>query len=222
MAEGLSYSSEPSLNPWWRIGDVCVLGLWTVIIAFTINHHEKWADESQAWLIARDLDLRTIWFHELRYEGSPGLWHTILWVTQHIFHASYGALSYLGAFFAFAGIVALLFISPFPRPIRWLMAFGYYFVYQYAVVARSYVLFPLCCFLVARQFRDIERPHLFALALAPLASLTTHGSLMALALAFAYAIRFQEQWSQHNKETRRRFAISVAAIANRLRVSLLC
>ena len=57
---------------------------------------QKWADEAQAWLIDRDLDLKTIWFHELRYEGSPGLWHTILWVAQHVFHARYDGLGYIG------------------------------------------------------------------------------------------------------------------------------
>ena len=201
-----------SLNPWWRIGDFGVLGLWIVAVSYAIGYHEKWADEAQAWLIARDLDLGTIWFHELRYEGSPGLWHTILWVAQHVFHARYGALSALGACFAFAGVVVLLFVSPFPRPIRWLMAFSYFFVYQYAVVARSYVLFPLVCFVAARQFRDLRRPQLFALTLVPLANLTAHGSVMALGLALAYAIRFLKQWSQHDDKTRKWFAISVAGI----------
>jgi len=56
-----------------RIGDFGVLGLWIAVVSFTIGYHEKWADEAQAWLIARDLDLRTIWFHELRYEGTPVL-----------------------------------------------------------------------------------------------------------------------------------------------------
>src|SRR5271157_3733077 len=144
----------PSQVPWWRIADFGVLGLWIVTVAFTLRYHEKWADEAQAWLLARDLDLRTLWFHELRYEGSPGLWHTILWVAQRVFHARYDSIGYIGAVCALAGVAALLFLSPFPRPIRWLMALSYFFVYQYAVIARSYVLFPLFCLIAARQFRD--------------------------------------------------------------------
>jgi len=202
-----------SVNPWCRIADFGVLGLWIVAVSLAISYHEKWADEGQAWLIARDLDLGAIWFHELRYEGSPGLWHTILWVAQHVFHARYGAISFLGASFAFAGIVVLLFLSPFPRPIRWLMAFSYFFVYQYAVIARPYVLFPLFCLLAARQFRDLRRPQLFALALVPLANLTAHGSLVALGLGLPYAIRFLKRWSHHDGKTRKWFAISVAGIA---------
>src|ERR1700739_158444 len=76
-----------SSHRWWRIADCGVLGLWIAIVTFTIRYHEKWADEAQAWLLARDLDLKTLWFHELRYEGSPGLWHTILWIARHWFGA---------------------------------------------------------------------------------------------------------------------------------------
>ena len=72
---------------WEKIGNAVALLLYSGVVLFTLGHHEKWSDEAQAWLIARDLDLKTIWFHELRYEGSPGLWHTILWVAQHWFHA---------------------------------------------------------------------------------------------------------------------------------------
>ncbi|MGB8724740.1 MAG: hypothetical protein WCD15_18440, partial [Terriglobales bacterium] len=105
-----SAAAPSSMERWWTIADLTVLGVYSTLVFWTIQYHEKWADEAQAWLIARDLDLRTIWFHELRYEGSPGLWHTILWVAQHVFHARYGALSFLGASCAVAGVVALLFV----------------------------------------------------------------------------------------------------------------
>src|SRR5579871_6286134 len=74
-----SHEAPTTAARWWRIADFGVLGVWMAVVAFTLQYHEKWADEAQAWLIARDLNLKTIWFHELRYEGSPGLWHTILW-----------------------------------------------------------------------------------------------------------------------------------------------
>ena len=101
-------SAPPS--PWWRIADFAVFSLWVAIVAFILPYHEKWADEAQAWLIARDLALRTIWFHELRYEGSPGLWHTILWVAQHVFHARYGALCVLAR-----GLGVAVALSILPR-----------------------------------------------------------------------------------------------------------
>ncbi len=206
-------SSSPNSANWWRVGDFCVLGLWIAITTFTLNYHEKWADEAQAWLLARDLPLSKLWLHELRYEGSPGLWHTILWVAQHIFHARYGALGYIGATFALAGICVLLFATPFPHWVRWLTAFSFFFLYQYAVIARSYVLFALFCFLAVQQYRNLERPLRFAVSLVPLALLTAHGSLLAAGLALAYSIRFIRQWRNHSVVARRDFWFAVALLA---------
>ena len=198
---------------WWRVADFCVLGLWIAVTSFTLNYHEKWADEAQAWLIARDMSLDRIWLHELRYEGSPGLWHTTLWAAQHIFHAKYGALGYIGVAFALAGICVLLFATPFPHWVRWLTAFSFFFLYQYGVIARSYVLFPLFCFVAVRQYRSLERPIRFAASLVPLALLTAHGSLLAAGLALAYLIRFIRQWRSHSDIARRDFWFAVALLA---------
>ena len=136
-------ASTRSAN-WWRIADFGVIGLWVAVTGFTLNYHEKWADEAQAWLIARDLSLWRIFSDELRYEGSPGLWHLILWIAQHAFRAPYAALGPIGLVFASAGVAFLIFFAPFPRPLRWLLAFSYFMVYQYAVIARPYTLLPLC------------------------------------------------------------------------------
>src|SRR6266568_1116976 len=72
--------------------DGLVYLLWLSVAGFALAQHEKWGDEAQSWLIARDLSLPRIWFYELCYEGTPGLWHTILWIAQHVFHMPYSGL----------------------------------------------------------------------------------------------------------------------------------
>jgi hypothetical protein len=205
-------TSASASERWWRIGDFGVLGIWIAVVAFILPYHEKWADEAQAWLIARDLDLRTIWFHELRYEGTPGLWHAILWIAQHLFHARYGALGYIGMAGATTGVALLIFKAPFPRYIRWPLAFTYFLVYQYAVIARPYTLFALFCLVAAMQYRDRKRPGLFALSLVPLAFLTAHGSVVAAGLALAYSIKFIQQWHGTEDKVRKSFVISAVAL----------
>jgi MFS family permease len=198
---------------WWRIGDAAVLAAYAGVVLWTIPYHEKWADEAQAWLIARDLDLRTMWFHELRYEGSPGLWHTILWIAQHVFHAGYGTLSYIGAAFAIAGAALLIFFAPFPRYIRWPLAFTYVMVYQYAVIARPYTLFPLLAFAAALLFADVRRPERITVILILLALLTIHGAILAGCLGLAYLLEARGDWSTFTSPVHRKYWLCVAAMA---------
>jgi hypothetical protein len=183
-----SAETSTSSARWWRIADFGVLGAWIAVVAFTLQYHEKWADEAQAWLIARDLDLKTIWFHELRYEGSPGLWHTILWVAQHVFHARYDALGYIGMAGSSAGVALLIFKAPFPRYIRWPLAFTYFMVYQYAVIARPYTLLPLLAFAAALLFKDLEHPEWMTIVLVLLANLSLHGTILAGCLGLVYVL----------------------------------
>jgi len=182
-------------RPNWRsTGDAVVLFAYAMAVLGTLRYHEKWADEAQAWLIARDLDLKTIWLHELRYEGSPGLWHTILWVAQHVFHAGYGALGYIGAAFAVAGAAVLFYCAPFPRYVRWPLAFTYVMVYQYAVIARPYTMLPLLAFLAARFFKELRHPQRITAVLALLSLLTIHGVILAGCIGVAFAVQGSKEW----------------------------
>jgi hypothetical protein len=197
----------------WKLGDCAVLLAYVCVTLWTIRYHEKWADEAQAWLIARDLDLRTIWFHELRYEGSPGLWHTILWIAQHVFHAGYGALGYIGLAFGIAGTAVLLFKAPFPRIVRWPLAFTYVMVYQYAVIARPYTLLPLLAFCAAILFKDLLHPERMTVVLALLALLTLHGTILAGCLGLAYLVDAARQRQTLDQATKKKFVICAAVMA---------
>jgi len=197
---------------WWRVGDAVVLTLYSCVILFTVRYHEKWADEAQAWLIARDLSLKSIWFRELRYEGSPGLWHTILWVAQHVFHAGYGSLGYIGVACAIAGAAVLVFVAPFPRYLRWPLAFTYVIVYQYAVIARPYTLLPLFAFAAALVFKDVQHPERITIALFLLAMLTLHGTIIAACLALAFLIDVIKAWPTLEPRVRHNFIICVGVM----------
>ncbi len=197
----------------WLAADSAVLLTYASIVLWTIRYHEKWADEAQAWLIARDLSLRTIWFHELRYEGSPGLWHTVLWIAQHIFRAKYDALGYIGAAFAIAGTAVLIFAAPFPRYIRWPLAFTYVMVYQYAVIARPYTLFPLLAFCVAMFFKDTKHPERITVVLVLLSLLTLHGAILAGCLGLGYLAEARKTWATLESPVKKRYWICIGMLA---------
>ena len=200
----------PALS--WRLADFSMLGIWSLVVAVTLFHHEKWADEAQGWLLARDLDLRTLWLSELRYEGTPGLWHSLLWTAQRLFHVPYSGLGVIGLLCAAAGTALLLLLAPFPRHVRWLLAFSYYMVYQYAVIARPYVLLPLLAFAAAFYFKEIKRPERIAIALALLANVSLHGVLLATCIGAAYLLQGIRHWDDLDHRVRRRYVLSTGAM----------
>jgi hypothetical protein len=207
-----AFPHDATPRNWEKIGNFIVLLAYSAVVLFTVRYHEKWADEAQAWLIARDLPLKTIWFYELRYEGSPGLWHTILWVAQHVFHAPYAALGYIGVAFAIAGVAVLVFKAPFPWYVRWPLIFTYFFVYQYAVIARPYTILPLLCFLVAILFKDVEHPERMTVVLILLANLSLHGTVLAAAFGLLYLLEAVKSRAAFDDRLRNRYFLCVAAM----------
>lgn len=208
----MTVTGDSKPRDWWSIGDGVLLLVYSGTVLWTIPYHEKWADEAQAWLIARDLSLKSIWFHELRYEGTPGLWHTILWVAQHVFHAPYDAISYIGACFAIGGAALLLFKAPFPRMVRWPMAFGYVFLYQYAVIARPYTMLALLAFCAAIFFKDLQHPERITVVLVLLTMVSLHGAILAGCLGLVYLLEAVRSWGALDRSVRKRYAICVAAL----------
>ncbi len=87
------------------------------------------------------------------------------------------------------GIYFLLRYSPFPLYRSGaVLPFGFTLAYEYAVVARSYCLFPLFGFMIARECRQpVRRPVRMAIFLALLANLSVHGTIVAVAFGVAYA-----------------------------------
>ncbi len=159
--------------------DALLLTLWALIVATTLPLHEKWCDEAQAWLIARDSTAYGLIRHRLHYEGAPPLWHLLLHGFR-LFHGTYSQIGWLGAAFACAGVFVWLRWSPFPLVLRALLPFTFFFVYQYAVIARSYCLFALLAFSLCALFA--RKAHLlwFALVAGLLANLCVQGFLFSL------------------------------------------
>jgi hypothetical protein len=136
-----------------------------------------------------------------------------LWIAQHVFYAKYNALGYIGAVFAIAGAAVLVFLAPFPRIVRWPLAFTYVMVYQYAVIARPYTLFPLLAFCAALFFNDVRHPGRIMVALVLLALLTLHGTILAGCLGFAYLVEAYKRRTELDAMVRRRYIISMVILA---------
>lgn len=162
--------------------DASALVLYLAIAGLTAFRHKPWTDEAQAWLLARDNSLGALLFQHLHYEGTPGLWHLLLWVCVRL-HLSYVSMHVLSVAACAAAVFVLLRWSPFPPLVRWLIPFSVGIAYQAPVIARSYSLVPLLAFgLCALLSSKQSRPILFAL----LAGLLANTSLIAFVLALSF------------------------------------
>jgi len=161
------------------------LSIYAALVAFAIPFHEPWVDEAQAWQLARNLSLASLFKTYIRYEGSPGLWHFLLWIMIRI-HVSYAGLHWICGAIATTAVWLLIFRSPFPRFLKLSLPFTYFLFFQYAVVARNYVLVPLLLFCVAIAWK--KSPLWIALALGLLANASLHAAIISGGVAVVYIV----------------------------------
>lgn len=150
----------------WEFIITIIYGIITFIIA--IIFHEKWRDEAQAWMIARDLDIIGI-IKQMAYEGHPPLWHFILfpfaklgfpYITQSI-------ISWIIMVFS---AWLLLTKSPFRIETKILILLSAPVLYWYTACSRSYCLIFLAISLIAIFYpQRKEKPVQYSLSILLLA-----------------------------------------------------
>ena len=150
----------------------CALSAYSALLAFAIPFHEPFADEAQGWQLARNLPLTSLFKTYIRYAAAPGLWHFLLWILIRA-HVSYAGLHWISGAIAGPSVTALLlFKSPFPLYLKLALPFTVFLVYQYAVVARNYVLAPILLYAIAFVWK--KNPLILALLLGLLANVALH------------------------------------------------
>jgi hypothetical protein len=107
------------------------------VVGVTILRHELWRDELQAWQIVRASHGLHSLVHNMRYEGHPILWYGLLYPIAHA-HAGPGAMQLLQLVVASVTIVVAVWCAPFTLVQKLLFVFGYFVLYEYGVLARSY------------------------------------------------------------------------------------
>jgi hypothetical protein len=124
-----------------------VFGLYIIIASYTMYHHELWGDEFHSWNIARGSSSFFDLIYNRRYEGHPPVWYTVLWIISKFTH-NLVYVQIVQLVFAILVIFVMLFYSPLPTGAKILLPFGYYFIFEYAILSRNYVLAVLAGFLI--------------------------------------------------------------------------
>jgi hypothetical protein len=198
-----------------------VLAAVAVLAAVCIHAHAMWFDELQAWNIARASHSLGELFSHLRYEGHPPLWYLALYgVTR--FTGDPRAMQVLAWVLVVAVDGLVLFRSPFPVPARIALVAGYFFTFEYAVIARSYGLGVLLL-VVALVFLGRDRPRWVpaTVALVLLAWTSLAGAVLAGSIAVVVAGRWWRSRGDGGAE-RGALACALVTMASAVGAALTC
>ena len=182
----------------WLVFAVYIISL--ILIAC---FHEPWYDEAEAWQMARCASLKDLLFYIPHYEGHPALWYLLLAIP-----AKLGVPYELGLKSIACSIAAcygwlFIFRSPFPRVIRLLMPFHYFFFYQYGIVSRPYGISVLCFLLMAMSFHARnEKPLRFLVPVALLCMTSGYGIILAggICAVWLWEICTEKKWRVFSKD----------------------
>jgi len=196
--------------------------VYALLVALTIHCHEPWADEAQGWLLGRDASLAELWGKLLHYEGSPGLWQTLVHALIRL-GLPYSAYNFISAILGLAAVYLLLRYAPLPLFVRIALPFTYYLCYQYAVIARSYALVAPILFAIAAIYPQAQRrPALTTLLLCLLAGVSVHGFLISACIWVTIYAPTILSWARLPTSDRLKLAISGIAYGAVLLFFMLC
>lgn len=171
-------------------------------ITYAVTHilmgfvHEPWYDEAIAWQIARCAPIKELLFEIPHYEGHPPLWHLILAPFAKLGAPYELSLCIISLIFAGAACGLIIYKSPFPRIIRLLLPFTYFFFYQYGVISRPYCVMMLVFVLLAMAYQNRNtKPGIYVALLMLLCLTSAFGILLAGGLAIVWIL---EMWNCQN------------------------
>lgn len=147
------------ISPETYIAKVSAAVIWFCFTAFSLYiapFHEIWADEVQAFLIARDASFSEILTVIPHQEGQPVLWHLLLKLLIAIFGEELN-ITYVSIAVMSITVGIFLFCCRVPLIYKILLPFGHYFLYQYNIISRNYCLAYLAMVLLAVLYEKRHR-----------------------------------------------------------------
>lgn len=126
-----------------------------VVGFFGIWHHELWRDEVHSAMIAFESQSLGDLVQRKAYEGHPLMWYLLIYALKQ-FTSDWFAVSVLQLSLAAVAAAIVLFKAPFRVWERMLIVFGYFFLFEYGILARNYAielifLFGVCAAYPLRQ-----------------------------------------------------------------------
>jgi hypothetical protein len=179
---------------------------WLVLVAFVavvgiaMWRHEMWRDELQAWMIARASHSAPNLLDNIRYEGHPALWYLLLLPLTKISGAPW-VMQSAQLVIATGGLALVLWKAPFTRLQKALFAGGYFILFEYGTLSRSYSLGWLFLAVTCVVASGRHRWPWAGVTLALLALTSAFGALVAVGVLFGLLVDEVVRRRQHDGAT---------------------
>jgi hypothetical protein len=164
---------------------ISILVLYSILVLMGVYYHEPWRDEAHAWMISKNFSFPEV-IYNAKFEATPILWYTILMPFSKT-GFPYLTMNLIHGFLAIAVVGILLFFGNMSLITKTLFIFSYYMAYEYAIIARNYVLSILCLFSLAGLYRDrFKKPLIYALLVSLLSQTNTYSVALSAGLTILY------------------------------------
>lgn len=169
--------------------EIVILLIWSVIHFVVSAFHERWFDEAVSWRIAQNAPIKDILFTLPHYEGHPPFWHLLLAPFARLGIPYSLSLTIISFVFMGLTVWLLLYKSPFPRIVRWVLPFTYFLMYQYGIITRPYCVMSLAFVLLGLFHSERNtKPLRYVLCLALLCLTSAYGILLAGGICIVWGI----------------------------------
>jgi hypothetical protein len=171
-------------DTFWLHGAFGIFALGSLFLTFYLT---PWRDESQAWLMARDLSPEGL-FVEARHDGHPILWHLCLKFLQAL-GINYHGMFFLNWLFMAIAIWLLFYRSSLPLLARIAVALSPICLLEVSCNARNYAISAALIFTAATLYRNVEKkPSLFSAVLALLANTNVFAAAVSVGISFQFLL----------------------------------
>lgn len=155
------------------------------MVFFGVLHHEPWRDEAHVWVSAREDSIGQM-VESVRYAPTPLAWQILLVPFARI-GFPYMTMNVLHAILAIVAVGLLLRFGKIPVLTKILFMFSYYMAYEYAVIARNYVLTIVSLWCIATLYdKRLAKPILYGVFVSLLFQTNVYSAAPAAALFVSF------------------------------------
>jgi len=113
--------------------------IYLALACFMAWNHELWVDEAYHYLLSNNSPSVFDIFANGGRSGHPVLWNLLLYLLKFFAPGIY-SMQVFHVLIATTCVFVIACFSPFSRAAKVMLAFGYFFVYEYNVISKNYIL----------------------------------------------------------------------------------